>query len=211
MVDLFETPRVTLLCTAKNIRDRRLVQSAAFVQRSAIIRLTELARPAQPQALETSYPADTEPIVFAATHELKPAIALRCCTVLLFANLVALPPASAFGLVKVNKDLKHFPLQGSELSRLGMAAGWVEGEPNIMVFDVGNRLEQPVFCASVEVDLTTRGKQVRALTPSLYIPPAQSRRGRLTDVSKKDVRSFKLVCTCLRKSEKSPCEHPLTD
>jgi hypothetical protein len=37
MVDLFETPRDTLLRAAKTIRDGRLVQSAAFVQQSAII------------------------------------------------------------------------------------------------------------------------------------------------------------------------------
>lgn len=149
--------------------------------------------------------------MFAATHELKPTIALFCFTVLLFANLVAVPPATAFGLVKVNKDLKHFPLQAGELSRLGIAAGWVEGEPSTMVFDVGNRLAQPVFCASVEIDLNTQGKKMRALTPSLYIPPAQSRRGRLADVTRKDVRSYTLICTCLRKSEKGPCEHPLAD
>lgn len=155
--------------------------------------------------------ANLDPIVSPTTRDARRAALLFGFALTALVQIGAPQPAAAFGPVKVNKDLKHFPLRAAELGRLGIAAGWVDGEPNSMVFDVGNRLEQPVFCATVEIELNAQGKKLRALIPSLYIPPAQSRRGRLADVSKKDVRSFKLVCTCLRKSEKGPCEHPLVD
>ena len=134
---------------------------------------------------------------------------LRSLFVMLALSATLAQTAHAFGPVPVNKDLKQFPLQAAELAKVSITAGWVDGEPTRMVFDIGNRLTQPIFCANVELDLVGRGKEVRTLSPALYVPPTQSRRGRLADLTRKDVRSFNVACTCLRKADKGPCEHPL--
>lgn len=132
--------------------------------------------------------------------------ALRACVA---ACGLAAGSASGFSLIGIDPDLKSHPLQSSEFGRLDIRAGWVDGAPDRMVFDVRNPLSAPVHCASVQIDLRDRGRVVRSLEPSVWVPPNQSRRTSARPLRKYEVKQFNLVCTCLRRTEKGACEAPL--
>lgn len=119
--------------------------------------------------------------------------------------------AQAFGLIGLDRELKSHPLQPSEMSRLDIRSGWVDGAPDRMVFEIRNPLAAPVHCASVQLDLRDRGKVTRGLEPAVWVPPSQTRRSGARPVRKDEVRQFSVVCTCLRRSDKGPCEAPLRD
>jgi hypothetical protein len=117
--------------------------------------------------------------------------------------------AQAYGLIGLDPELKGFPLQAAEFSRLDVRAGWLEGAPDRMVFEIRNPLAAPVNCASVQVDLRDRGPVVRSLEPAVWVPANQTRRTSASLLRKADVRNFSLVCTCLRRGPKGACEAPL--
>ncbi|MBM3408537.1 MAG: hypothetical protein FJY25_14665 [Betaproteobacteria bacterium] len=118
-------------------------------------------------------------------------------------------PVQGYGLIGLDPDLKSFPLQASEFSRLDIRAGWVEGAPERMVFEIRNGLSVPVHCASVQIDHRERGKLVLGLEPAVWVPSNQSRRSGARPLRKDDVKRFSLVCSCLRRSERGACEAPL--
>lgn len=100
-------------------------------------------------------------------------------------------------------------MQPTEFSRLEIRAGWLDGTPERMVFDIRNALPAPVNCSSVQVDSRERGRVVRPLEPAVWVPANQTRRAAARPIRKDDVKNFSLVCTCLRRSDKGPCESPL--
>ena len=117
--------------------------------------------------------------------------------------------AQAYGLIGLDPELKSFPLQAAEFSRLDVRAGWLDGAPDRMVFEIRNPLAAPVNCASVQVDLRDRGPVVRSLEPAVWVPANQTRRTAASLLRKADVKQFSLVCTCLRRTPKAACEGPL--
>ena len=117
--------------------------------------------------------------------------------------------ASGFSLTGIDPDLKSYPLQSAEFGRLDIRAGWVDGAPERMVFEIRNPLAAPVHCASVQLDLRDRGRVIRGLEPAVWVPANQLRRSGLRPLRKEEVKQFSLVCTCLRRSDKGPCEAPL--
>lgn len=117
--------------------------------------------------------------------------------------------ASGFSLTGIDPDLKSHPLQSAEFGRLDIRAGWVDGAPERMVFEIRNPLAAPVHCASVQLDLRDRGRVIRGLEPAVWVPANQLRRSGLRPLRKEEVKQFSLVCTCLRRSDKGPCEAPL--
>ena len=119
--------------------------------------------------------------------------------------------AQGFGLIGLDRELKNHPLQPAEMSRLDIRAGWMDDAPDRMVFEVRNSLAAPVSCSSVQLDLRDRGKVVKSLEPAIWIPPSQLRRSGARPLRKAEVRNFSLVCTCLRRTDKGPCEQPLRD
>jgi hypothetical protein len=117
--------------------------------------------------------------------------------------------AQAYGLIGLDPELKSFPLQTAEFSRLDVRAGWLDGAPDRMVFEIRNPLAAPVNCANLQVDMRDRGQVIRSLEPAVWVPSNQIRRTAANQLRKSGVKSFSLVCTCLRRSAKSPCEGPL--
>jgi hypothetical protein len=117
----------------------------------------------------------------------------------------------AYGPIGLDKDLKSYPLQASEMSRLDIRSGWIDGAPERMVFEIRNPLSAPVQCSAVSVELKDRSKAVRPLEPAIWIPVSQTRRSGARPLRKDDVKQFSLVCSCLRKTERSACEAPLRD
>lgn len=118
-------------------------------------------------------------------------------------------PASGYGLIGLDPDLKSFPLHTAEFSRLDVRAGWLDGAPDRMVFEIRNALAVPVNCATLQVEVRNRGQVVRSLEPAVWVPPNQMRRTAASQLRKSDVRTFSLVCTCLRRTANGPCEGPL--
>lgn len=116
--------------------------------------------------------------------------------------------ANAFSLTGIDPDLKSYPLHSAEFGRLDIRAGWVEGAPERMVFEIQNPLAAPVHCASVQLELRDRGRVVRGLEPAVWVPANQLRRTGARPLRKEEVKQFSLVCTCLRRSDKGPCEPP---
>ncbi len=117
--------------------------------------------------------------------------------------------AQAYGLIGLDPELKSFPLQAAEFSRLDVRAGWLDGARDRMVFEIRNPLAAPVHCANLQVDLRDRGQVVRSLEPAVWVPSNQMRRTAASQLLKNDVKRFSLVCTCLRRNARSPCEGPL--
>lgn len=139
------------------------------------------------------------------------AAALRIVAPPLIAGACALAAglAQAYGLIGLDPKLKSFPLQTAEFSRLDVQAGWLDGAPDRMVFEIRNPLAAPVHCANLQVDVRDRGPVVRSLEPAVWVPSNQMRRTAASQLRKKDVKRFSLVCTCLRRDARSPCEGPL--
>lgn len=137
------------------------------------------------------------------------AAAWRLLAPLVAACALLAGPAQAYGLIGLDPDLKSFPLQSSEFNRLDIRAGWVEGTPERMVFEIRNSLPAPVHCASVQIEHRDRGKLVLSLEPAVWVPSNQSRRTGVRPLRKDDVKRFNLVCSCLRRSERGACETPL--
>ena len=137
------------------------------------------------------------------------AVTWRVLAPLVAACVLLARPAQGYGPIGLDPDLKSFPLQASEFSRLDVRAGWVEGTPERMVFEIRNGLSAPVHCASVQIDHRDRGKLVLSLEPAVWVPSNQSRRSGARPLRKEDVKRFSLVCSCLRRSERGACEAPL--
>ncbi len=117
--------------------------------------------------------------------------------------------ASASSLTGLDPDLKSYPLHAAEFGRLDIRAGWVDGAPERMVCEIRNPLAAPVHCASVQLELRDRGRAVRGLEPAVWVPANQLRRTGTRPLRKEEAKQFSLVCTCLRRSDKGPCEPPL--
>lgn len=102
--------------------------------------------------------------------------------------------------------LRQTELSPAELKQLNIQSGWSKEEPDLMMFEVGNKLSGPIFCIGASFDFKDGRKKHQAFEPKLYIPPNAVRRVSVRGIEKKNVQNFGMSCLCMKAQPQGPCE-----
>jgi len=102
--------------------------------------------------------------------------------------------------------LRQTELSVADLQLLNIQSGWSNDEPDLMMFEVGNKLSGPVFCVGASFEFKDGKKRNRAFEPKLYIPSNATRRVSVRGIEKKNVKTFNMSCLCMKASQQGPCE-----
>ena len=114
--------------------------------------------------------------------------------------------ASSMGLLPSGPKLFQSELTPTELKQLNIQSGWSNNEPDLMIFEVENKLTGPVFCIGASFDFKDGKKRHQAFEPKLYIPSNALRRVSIRGIEKKNVKTFNMSCLCMKAQAQGPCE-----
>ena len=114
--------------------------------------------------------------------------------------------ASSMGWFSKEAKLRQTELSVADLQLLNIQSGWSDDEPDLMMFEVGNKLSGPVFCVGASFEFKDGKKRNRAFEPKLYIPSNATRRVSVRGIEKKNVKTFNMSCLCMKASQQGPCE-----
>ena len=117
------------------------------------------------------------------------------------------PSAMAMGLFSSTPALRQTELSPAELSKLQIQSGWSNDDPQLMLFEVGNKLSGPIFCVGASFEFKNGKKRNQAFEPKLYIPSTNSRRVSVRGIDKKQLKTFGFSCLCMKASPQGPCEN----
>jgi hypothetical protein len=112
----------------------------------------------------------------------------------------------AMGFFDKEAKLRQTELSVAELQQLSIQSGWSNDEPDLMMFEVGNKLSGPIFCIGASFDFKDGRKRHQAFEPKLYIPPNAVRRVSVRSIEKKNVQNFGMSCLCMKAQPQGPCE-----
>ena len=112
----------------------------------------------------------------------------------------------AMGFFDKGVKLRQTELSPAELQQLSIQSGWSNDEPDLMMFEVGNKLSGPIFCIGASFELKDGKKRNQAFEPKLYIPPKAIRRVSVRGIEKKNVKNFGMNCLCMKAHAQGPCE-----
>jgi hypothetical protein len=113
----------------------------------------------------------------------------------------------AMGLFSSTPALRQTELNPAELSKLQIQSGWSNDDPQLMLFEVGNKLSGPIFCVGASFEFKDGKKRNQAFEPKLYIPSNNSRRVSVRGIDKKELKTFGFSCLCMKASPQGPCEN----
>ena len=125
---------------------------------------------------------------------------------LLWLVLIFSMSAQAMGLFSKEVKLRQTELTPAELQQLTIQSGWSNDEPDLMMFEVGNKLSGPIFCVGASFEFKDGKKRNQAFEPKLYIPPKATRRVSVRGIEKKYVKTFNMSCLCMKAHAQGPCE-----
>ncbi len=124
----------------------------------------------------------------------------------IFIGLCCGAQVQAMGLISSAPTLKQSELTTAELKQLSMQSGWSNDDPGLMLFEINNKLNAPVFCIGANFEFKDGKKRVQGFDPKLYVPADAVRRTSIRGIEKKDVKSYNFSCLCMRASAQGPCE-----
>ncbi len=79
--------------------------------------------------------------------------------------------AMAMGLFSSTPALRQTELSPAELSKLQIQSGWSNDDPQLMLFEVGNKLSGPIFCVGASFEFKDGKNATKPLNPnSTYLP-----------------------------------------
>ena len=130
----------------------------------------------------------------------------RILKVLLCLGLTSNICAHAMGWFGKQPKLRQTELTPAELQQLSIQSGWSNDEPDLMMFEVGNKLSGPVFCIGASFEFKDGKKRNQAFEPKLYIPPKALRRVSVRGIEKKNVKNFSMSCLCMKEHAQGSCE-----
>ncbi len=116
--------------------------------------------------------------------------------------------AFAMGLWSAKEPLKGFDLSPAELKQVSIQSGWSSDDPQLMMFEVSNRLSGPIYCVGASFEMKDGKQRQHAFEPKLYIPAAQKRNASVRGIEKKDLKTYGFSCRCMRKTAEGDCENP---
>lgn len=128
------------------------------------------------------------------------------CKSLLWLVLIFSISAQAMGLFSKEVKLRQTELTPAELQQLTIQSGWSNDEPDLMMFEVGNKLSGPIFCVGASFEFKDGKKRNQAFEPKLYIPSKATRRVSVRGIEKKNVKTFNMSCLCMKAHAQGPCE-----
>jgi hypothetical protein len=110
------------------------------------------------------------------------------------------------GLIASAPTLKQSELTSAELKQISMQSGWSNDDPGLMLFEINNQMNAPVFCIGANFEFKDGKKRSQGFDPKLYVPANAVRRTSIRGIEKKDVKSYNFSCLCMRASAQGPCE-----
>ena len=123
-----------------------------------------------------------------------------------FACVSCVFSVQAMGLFSSSPALKQSELTTAELKQVQMQSGWSNDDPDLMLFEINNRLDAPVFCIGANFEFKDGKKRSQGFDPKLYVPGNAVRRTSIRGIQKKDVKTYNFSCLCMRASAQGPCE-----
>jgi len=124
----------------------------------------------------------------------------------LYLGICYLATVQAMGWFASSPPLKQSELSPAELKQLQMQSGWSNEDPGLMLFEINNQLNAPVFCVGASFEFKDGKKRNQGFDPKLYIPAHSVRRTSIRGIQKKDVKSYNFSCLCMKASAQGPCE-----
>lgn len=124
-----------------------------------------------------------------------------CCL-----GFVLFTDSFSMGWFSHEDKLRQTELSQAELKQLNIQSGWSKEEPDLMMFEVANKLSGPIFCIGASFDFKDGRKRHQAFEPKLYIPPNAVRRVSVRGIEKKNVQNFGMSCLCMKAQPQGPCE-----
>jgi hypothetical protein len=121
--------------------------------------------------------------------------------------VLATPAAFSMGWAP-KEPLKGFDLTPAELKQVSIQSGWSDDDPQLMLFEVDNRLTAPVYCVGASFEMKDGKKRQHVFEPKLYIPAAQRRNASIRGIEKKNLKTYGFGCRCMRKAANEVCENP---
>ena len=115
--------------------------------------------------------------------------------------------ALAMGFFSSEPQLRQTELSPAELAQLKIQSGWANDDPQLMLFEVGNKLSGPIFCVGASFEFKDGKKRNQAFEPKLYIPANNSRRVSVRGIDKQALKTFGFSCLCMKASPQGPCEN----
>ena len=106
------------------------------------------------------------------------------------------------------EQLRGFDLSPTELKQISIQSGWSSDDPQLMMFEVGNRLSGPIYCVGASFDMKDGKKIQHSFEPKLYVPADQKRNASVRGIEKKNLKRFDFTCRCMRQAPQAVCENP---
>jgi hypothetical protein len=104
--------------------------------------------------------------------------------------------------------LRGFDLSPNELKQVSIQSGWSSDDPQLMMFEVGNRLSGPIYCVGASFEMKDGKKIQHSFDPKVYVPADQKRNASVRGIEKKNLKSFGFTCRCMRQAPQAVCENP---
>lgn len=130
----------------------------------------------------------------------------RALTGLMWLGLIYSLNLNAMGLFSKEVKMRQTELSTAELQQLTIQSGWSNDEPDLMMFEVGNKLSGPIFCIGASFEFKDGKKRNQSFEPKLYVPAKATRRVSVRGVEKKNVKTFNMSCLCMKANAQGPCE-----
>ena len=124
----------------------------------------------------------------------------------LYCGLCGMANVHAMAWFSSSPPLKQSELSPAELKQLQMQSGWSNEDPRLMLFEINNHLNAPVFCIGASFEFKDGKKRNQGFDPKLYVPANSVRRTSIRGIEKKDVKSYHFSCLCMKASAQGPCE-----
>ena len=106
------------------------------------------------------------------------------------------------------EQLRGFDLSPNELKQISIQSGWSSDDPQLMMFEVGNRSSGPIYCVGASFDMKDGKKIQHSFEPKLYVPADQKRNASVRGIEKKNLKSFGFTCRCMKQAPQAVCENP---
>ena len=103
----------------------------------------------------------------------------------LFLALVS-QAALPMGWWEAKEPLNGFDLSPTELKQLSIQSGWSSDDPELMMFEVSNRLSGPIYCVGASFEMKDGKQRQHAFEPKIYVPAGQKRNASVRGIEKKN-------------------------
>ena len=116
--------------------------------------------------------------------------------------------ALAMGWWNTQAALQGYDLSSAELKQVSIQSGWSSDDPQLMMFELSNRLGGPIYCVGASFEMKDGKKIQHTFDPKLYVPAGQKRNASIRGIEKKDLKNFGFGCRCMKTAPEAACQNP---